>query len=75
MKPARKPVATGMSDIETIDPPDELPSPQPNKGDTISPIGTIYIEAQVKPDYTGNVAKVCDRFIPTTIPSPIVVPN
>ncbi|KAL5345497.1 hypothetical protein ACLOAV_009247 [Pseudogymnoascus australis] len=58
MKPARKPVATGMSDIETIDPPDELPSPQPNKGDTISPIGTIYIEAQVKPDYTGNVAKL-----------------
>jgi hypothetical protein len=66
MKSAEKTADIDMDDFEMINGPgdghDERPQ-QPTKGGTSSPKrrkGTIYIEAQVKPDYTGSLAKVWD---------------
>lgn len=68
MEPMAKPVAMDLSDFEIIDGPDGssdayLPH-QPSKGEANSPntrMGTIYIEAQVKPAYTGSLSEVCNH--------------
>jgi hypothetical protein len=66
MKSVERTTDMDMSDFEVISGPDdshdEHPQ-QPTKGETSTPSprkGTIYIEAQVKPDYTGSLAKVWD---------------
>lgn len=70
MEPVTKPSTMDMIDFEIINGPDNGPGndlrspPQPSKGEVSSPrsrIGTIYIEAQVKPDYTGSLAEVCNH--------------
>ncbi|KFY02559.1 hypothetical protein O988_02078 [Pseudogymnoascus sp. VKM F-3808] len=68
MKSAEKTADLDMGDFEMINGPgdghDERPK-QPTKGGTGSPKrrkGTIYIEAQVKPDYTGSLAKITTKL-------------
>jgi hypothetical protein len=84
VKPVEKPAAMDLSDFEIIngpdggpdggldDSPDDRQPRQPSKDEVSSPktrMGTIYIEAQAKPDYTGSLSKVCNHSwgIPTFI--------
>ncbi|OBT59051.1 hypothetical protein VE04_01024 [Pseudogymnoascus sp. 24MN13] len=64
-----KPVAMDLSDFEIIDGPDDSRGAyqphQPSKGEANSPntrMGTIYIEAQVKPAYTGSLSELTTKL-------------
>ncbi|KFY49255.1 hypothetical protein V495_00636 [Pseudogymnoascus sp. VKM F-4514 (FW-929)] len=68
MKSAEKTADIDMDDFEIVNGPDdshdERPQ-QPAKGETGSQKrrkGTIYIEAQVKPDYAGSLAKITTKL-------------
>ncbi|KFY39351.1 hypothetical protein V494_04018 [Pseudogymnoascus sp. VKM F-4513 (FW-928)] len=64
-----KPAGMDVSGFEIISNPGDSPSGhppcQPNKGKTGSAkrrMGTIYIEAQVKPGYTGSISKLTAKI-------------
>ncbi|KFZ12776.1 hypothetical protein V501_04047 [Pseudogymnoascus sp. VKM F-4519 (FW-2642)] len=69
MEPMAKPAAMDSSDFEIIDGPDDSPDihppHQPSKSEANSPntrMGTIYVEAQVKPAYTGSLAELTAKL-------------
>ncbi|KFZ20714.1 hypothetical protein V502_03046 [Pseudogymnoascus sp. VKM F-4520 (FW-2644)] len=65
MKPVTKPAVMDVSDFDIINGPDDCPSTQHSNGETSTANrrrGTLYIEAQVRPDYSGSLKKLTTKL-------------